>query len=490
MMNGSYRHRTLGISQPLTGQRRRAENKPPDRLHNTMNEIFDLDVTFASLGLNPLVLKGLEEVGFKHPTSIQSALIGPILAGRDVMGQAKTGTGKTAAFGLPILTAVDENGGLQALVLAPTRELAMQITSEINRLGNCCPIRAVAVVGGESSRNQIRDIQHSQIIVGTPGRVMDLHGRGELSFDNLRFAVLDEVDRMLDIGFRDDIRQILSRIKGEHQTVFVSATISAEIEKLGRQFMKPDAEKISTIADSLTVSQVVQKYVPVLPWDKDRMALHLLQTEETALTVVFCRTKRKVSQLTKFLSTNGIDAFEIHGDLPQSKRNRIIERLRSGKLEVLVASDLASRGLDVEGITHIINYDLPEDPEVYVHRIGRTARAGRSGTAWALVTPTQGQLLSEIEKLTNVHIEKLEYGDFKARPKPADWRDDVPGFPPSGPSISGPPPRNRFEEPASLPIADAGEAPPVDTALFPSGIVPKGMPKKGLGSHFRTRRGR
>ncbi len=455
-----------------------------------MNEIFNEDVTFAQLGLSELVLKGLDLVGFKHPTTIQSQLIGPILEGKDVLGQAKTGTGKTAAFGLPVLSAADPEGGIQALILAPTRELAAQITFEINKLGQFTPIRAVAVVGGESSRDQIRNIQRSHIVVGTPGRVMDLQGRGELSFARLRWIILDEVDRMLDIGFRDDIRNILSRVKSEHQTIFASATIHADIEKLGRQFMKPDAVKISTVADSLTVSQVIQKYVPVMPWDKERIALHLLKNEETALTVVFCRTKRKVASLTRYFQANDIDAFEIHGDLPQSKRNRIIERLRAGKLEVLVASDLASRGLDVEGITHIINFDLPEDPEVYVHRIGRTARAGRKGTAWSLVTPLQGQLLSEIEKLTNVHIEKLEYGDFKARPKPSDWRDDVSGFMPSGPSISGPPPRNRFEDATSLPVPEADDAAQVDPNLFPSGIVPKGGLKKSIGSHFRTRRRR
>jgi ATP-dependent RNA helicase DeaD len=475
----------------FTDESPHAIRPPPFARHPraTMNEIFNLDVTFAQLNLSPEVVQGTDANGFKHPTAIQAALIPPVLAGKDVLGQAKTGTGKTAAFGLPILTQATPDGGTQALILAPTRELASQIVHEINDLGQFTQIKAVAVVGGESFRNQIGAIRGgAAIIVGTPGRVMDLKSRGELSFDNIRWAVLDEVDRMLDIGFRDDIRKILSQIKNPHQTIFVSATISPDIEKLARQFMKADVEKISTISKSLTVSLVDQKYVPVKPWDKERLLLHLLKHEEAALTVVFCKTKRKVTKLTKMLQHNGIDAFEIHGDLPQSKRNRIMERLRTGKLEVLVASDLASRGLDVEGITHVINYDLPEDPEVYVHRIGRTARAGRQGVAWSLVTPDQGQMLTNIEILTSVHIQPLEYGDFEHRPQPADWYNERPGDAPIRPAEG--PPRNRYAEPVSMPVPEPGEAAQIDPKLFPGGVVPKGPPPKNLGSRFRSTRRR
>lgn len=445
-----------------------------------MSDIFDLSVTFEKLGLSEGVLRGLKDVGFVHPTHIQSQLIGPILLGHDVLGQAKTGTGKTAAFALPILSAADPDGGPQALILAPTRELANQIVHEFGKLGKHTPIRAVSIVGGESFGQQLRGLQGgAQVVVGTPGRVMDLHGRGDLSYNKLRWVVLDEVDRMLDIGFRDDIRKILSSIKNKHQTMFVSATISGEIEILARRYMSEHAVKVCTVADSLTVSQVVQKYVPVQPWDKERMLLHVLGHEETALTVVFCRTKRKVSRLTDYLQRHKMDAFEIHGDLPQSKRNQIMERLREGKLEVLVASDLASRGLDVEGITHIINYDLPDDPEVYVHRIGRTARAGRKGTAWSFVMPDQGQLLSEIEKLTNVHIEKLEYGDFKPRPRPSDWTDEFKGGRPDAVLPPMAPPKSRYE--MELPPADQE----VDTNMFPGGIVPTSSPRRNLGSRFK-----
>ncbi len=453
-----------------------------------MSDIFDLDQSFESLGLNPDVLAGIEEAGFQHPTVIQSTLIQPILAGKDVLGQAKTGSGKTAAFSLPLLHMANKDNGIQGLVLAPTRELAMQIVTEIHDLGKHTSIRAIAVTGGASYKSQINKIARSegQIIVGTPGRVMDLHGKGHLPYDKIKWAVLDEVDRMLDIGFRDDIKKILGRIRHEHQTIFVSATISEEIERLGRNFMKEDAEKICTVADSLTVNAVVQKYVPVQPWDKRRMLKHLLTHEEAALTVVFCRTKRTVAKVTSFLNRNKIESFEIHGDLPQGKRNRIMKQLRAGNLEVLVASDLASRGLDVEGITHIINFDLPDDPEVYVHRIGRTARAGRSGTAWSFVEPDQGQLLTEIEKLTSVHIEKLDYPDFKPTEQPENWKPEDRGGRKTPPPPVAPERTNRFEA-EKVKVNQEGK---VDASMFPSGIVPKSGPKKSLGSRFRTKRGR
>ncbi|MBI1368104.1 MAG: DEAD/DEAH box helicase [Planctomycetes bacterium] len=449
------------------------------------SDIFNDDIKFADLGLRQEVMQGLEKCGFVHPTHIQAALIPYILSGKDVLGQAKTGSGKTATFGLPILHAADPAIPSQALILAPTRELAVQIVRELEKLGEFTEIHSVPVVGGESYGKQIQAMRRgAQIIVGTPGRVMDMHMKGELTFDNLRWVVLDEVDRMLDIGFREDIRKILSKVKTDHQTIFVSATIAGEIERLGRRYMKSDAEKITTVADSLTVSLVTQHYVPVRAWDKQRMIVHLLTHEEAALTVVFCRTKRTVSRVAKLLQTKNIDAFEIHGDLPQGKRNKIMERLRSGKLEVLVASDLASRGIDVEGITHIINYDLPDDPEVYVHRIGRTARAGRTGIAWSFVTPDQGQLLSEIEKLTNVHILPLEYGDFTPSEKPENWTDEPRGGwrGPEAPTVKEPP-KSRYE----VEIVDAESA---DPNLFPGGIVPKSMPRKSIGSRFKTRRGR
>lgn len=449
-----------------------------------MSDIFNEEVTFQQLGLSDSVCQGVLDNGFEHPTDIQARLIPQMLAGKDVLGQAKTGTGKTAAFGLPLLSMIDPNIGSQALVLAPTRELAIQIVHELEDLGKHTGHRAIAIVGGESYQKQIDALSSgASIIVGTPGRVMDLNQKRLLSYQGLKFAILDEVDRMLDIGFREDIRNILSRIKGDHQTVFVSATISDDIERLARQFMGDGVEKITTVAKSLTVSQVSQRYVPIQPWDKDRLLVHVLQEEKPTLAIIFCRTKRKVDKLCTLLQRKNIDALAIHGNLAQSKRNSIMTKLRAGKLEVLVASDLASRGLDVEGITHVINYDLPDDIEVYIHRIGRTARAGREGHAYSFVSPDQGQHLTEIEKLTGVEIKSLKYDKFNSSPRPDNWKDEVPGGGRRGPEPpSAPKPKNRYEEVYN-------EDDKKNAELFPGGVVPKGPPKKKLGSRFR-RRGR
>ncbi len=470
-----------------------------------MSDTFDQTKTFADLGLRNSVMKGIESAGFKYPTKTQSLLIPPIMAGKDILGQAKTGTGKTAAFGLPLLHSLAKDVPFQALILAPTRELAIQITGELEDLGGHTPIRAVTVYGGQGIQAQADKLRNgAQIIVGTPGRIMDMLERGHLHFNNIRVAVLDEVDRMLDIGFRDDIKKILGKIPNpDRQTVFVSATISPEIEALGRRYMKDDVEKVVVHSGSLTVNMVKQFYLPVNGWDKKRLLLHLLRHEEPALTIVFCRLKRHVDEIARGLTGRGIDAHAIHGDMSQGRRNSTMTKLRSGKLSVLVASDLASRGIDVEGITHVINFDLPEDPEVYVHRIGRTARAGRDGVAWSFVTPEQGELLTNIELLINAEIPKLEYPDFKPSDTPPEgYRAPFNGraegglrpvLPSGGPTP--PPPvapqnkANRIEAAVrpTLPVATPaaatnGEAAPVvptvDPSKFPGGIVPTKLPPR------------
>ncbi|MEM9021301.1 MAG: DEAD/DEAH box helicase [Planctomycetota bacterium] len=443
------------------------------------------DLTFDDLGLREDVLTGIKSYGFVHPTDIQAELIPVALQGKDIIGQAKTGTGKTAAFTLPILHLADPEIRMQALILAPTRELANQITAEMQDLASGTDLKVSSIIGGESMRDQQDSLKKGgHLVVGTPGRVMDLWSRRQLDFSNVRFAVLDEVDRMLDIGFRDDIKKILSKIKADHQTIFVSATMDKDIELLARQFMKDDCEKITTVSGSLTVSMVDQLHLPVEPWDKKQLLLHLLTHEEPATTVVFCRTKMTVRKLATYLKSKGLAAREIHGDLHQSKRNRVMQQMRDNKVDILIASDLAARGLDVEHITHVINYDLPEDPEVYVHRIGRTARAGRRGTAWSFVTTEQGQMLSEIEKLTGVLIEQKHYPDFKPGPPPKDIRDQ------------------RAAEAANrgkqTTVADrvvkpdheeAGLSEAELKAMFPDGKIPKSMPKRGIGAKFK-RRGR
>lgn len=437
------------------------------------------DQTFADLGLREDVLRGVTDLGFTQPTWIQSQLIPFAIQGRDVLGQAKTGSGKTAAFALPVLHQMKKGDPFQGLVLAPTRELAIQIAGEIEELGRHTGVRVLPVYGGQNIKTQADKLRKGpEIVVATPGRLMDMVERGYVRVDGVKFAVLDEVDRMLDIGFRDDIRKILGMIRVEHQTIFVSATISPEIEKLARKYMV-DPERVEPKSQSLTVDLVKQHYLSVEPWDKTRLLHHLLTHEKPGLTIVFCKTKRTVDRVSKALEDRGINARAIHGDLPQAKRNRIIEKLRDGDLSVLVASDLAARGLDVDLITHVVNYDIPEDPEVYIHRIGRTARAGRDGVAWAFVTSEQGDLLTAIEMLSNKEIPKLEYPDFKHRDPPGDWSKDKPG--------AGAPPKpgvNRLAYVAAPPKPAAA----IDMSRFPGGVVPTKMPPRSMGGRVKTHR--
>jgi ATP-dependent RNA helicase DeaD len=461
-----------------------------EALKKAQEEIFNTKVTFADLGLRNSVLKGVTAAGFIHPTAIQGQLIPLIIAGRDVIGQAKTGTGKTAAFGLPLIHSQHRDVGFQTLILAPTRELAIQIAAELQELAKFTPIKVAPIYGGQRISSQADKLRRDpEIIVGTPGRVMDLVERGMIKLANVRFAVLDEVDRMLDIGFREDIRKILGMCPKQRQTIFVSATISSDIEKLARQYMQ-DPEKLVVSSGSLTVSLVQQFYLTVMPWDKKRLLRHLLTHEEPALTIVFCRLKRVCDELARYLTEKGIDAHAIHADLPQTKRNQVMERLRSGKLAVLIASDLASRGIDVENITHVINYDLPDDVELYVHRIGRTARAGKGGVAWSFVTPEQGGLLTDIEQLINAEIPKLDYPDFEPGPVPdavARERQQ---------REQAPPKTNRFtsaplsapEGGVSGPKAAAAVTPEVDESKFPGGIVPTKLPAKRMFGKIRSGR--
>ena len=428
---------------------------------------------FAALGIRTSVLRALAEAKFEKPSEIQSLLIPRALAGGDLLGQARTGTGKTAAFAIPIFCRIEKGLPTQAIVLVPTRELAVQVDAEFKRLGQFTPIRSVPVYGGQKIAAQMKFLKHHpEIIIGTPGRVIDLLDRRIIDFTNIRFAILDEVDRMLDIGFRDDIRNILSRIKGVssqqqsngdagargHQTIFVSATISPEIEKLSRQYMREPVEKLIAPGadDSPTVAEVAQFYLPVEPWDKYRLLRTLLEKENPDLAIVFCRTKRGAEKVAKRLHADGIECREIHGNLAQNKRDRVMKGFRNSKFDVLVATDLASRGIDVADISHIINYDVPDDPEAYVHRVGRTARMGASGRAFMFVSKDQGDELTKIESLINMVIPVGKIEGFEPSPTPADWTTDKPG---STPVVSSNPPPNRYER-AYNPASPSGGATP------------------------------
>ena len=446
-----------------------------------MSEIFNNDATFESIGLRPEVLKGITEAGFEHPTHVQAELIPQAIEGRDILGQSKTGTGKTAAFGLPLLHALTVEDTFGALVLVPTRELAVQVAREIDVLGKHTQLDVVPVYGGQKITVQQKKLaRHPHIIVGTPGRVMDMHQRHMLPYKHLKIALLDEVDRMLDIGFREDIRKILGAIKHEHQTIFVSATISPEIEKLAKQYMTNPLDLSTVEAKSLTVSQVNQRFMAVEPWDKRRLLQKVIKTENPDLMLVFCRTKATCDKVSDALNRKNIDASTLHADMGQSQRDRVMRKLREGKLRVLIASDLAARGIDVKGITHVVNYDVPEDPEVYVHRIGRTARAGSDGQAIMFVTPDQGGLVDGIMQLTNVEIPEMTYEDFTPSPPPEKDRRRIE----AQAKAKAQEVQDKSRSVNQLPDAKSA----ADKAKFPGGIVPTALPKKGMGGRLRTRR--
>lgn len=427
-----------------------------------MHRKLDLPVAFAELGIEPAFLAALKKMGFSEPSEIQRMLIPLVLEGKDVMGQARTGTGKTAAFGLPILQMTHPEGRLQSLILVPTRELAVQVAAELRRLAGDQPLHVVPVYGGQKIRHQLHLLgRKPHMVVGTPGRVMDLMGRRALNLDSIRFVVLDEVDRMLDIGFRDDIRKILSRITTPHQTVFASATLTDDIKRLARQYTN-DPVELNVSHDVLTVEEVAQTYVTVDPWDKFDALAALLAQEDPQLAIIFCNTKHATRRLAKRLHGAGLNVKEIHGDLVQEKRERVMDRFRKHKVQALVATDLAARGIDVSGITHIINYDLPEDPHIYVHRIGRTARMGSFGKAITFVTREQGKYLTLIEQLINKQITQEQIEGFAPRPPREGWG----------------------EEHAELQYAHTGAEQPASPA------VEEKAPPRRLGAKFPTRRRR
>ena len=426
----------------------------------------EMSQAFADLGLEVRFLKALNQMGFVEPTAIQQEMIPSALAGKDLLGQARTGTGKTAAFGLPALQSLEPGPHLQALCLCPTRELTVQVAAEVCRLARFTELRCIAVYGGRKVSQDLHALKRRhEFVVGTPGRMLDLLGRGALSLDHVSVAILDEVDRMLDIGFRDDIKRILSQIRRPHQTIFVSATVDQEIRRLARAFMK-DPLEINVSQDSLTVAEVEQYYCSVEAVDKYRLLKTLLQHDRPELAIVFCNTKHGVRKLAKKLYQDRIEAKEIHGDLMQRRRDRVMDRFRRHKIQVLIATDLASRGIDVSAISHIINYDIPQDAQAYVHRIGRTARMGARGRAYTFVTREQGKELTEVEKLINKELESRRFDGFQP---------------------SAPPPESKPQEPAG------GVPSRYSASVFStpdSQGVPAGTRRKTLGSKFRPRRRR
>ncbi|MGZ4031081.1 MAG: DEAD/DEAH box helicase, partial [Tumebacillaceae bacterium] len=342
---------------------------------------------FTELNLNKKILQAISEMGFEEPSPIQVQCIPRVLDGEDVIGQAQTGTGKTAAFGIPLIERVTSVKNVQTLILTPTRELAIQVAGELRKIAKYKRVRTLPIYGGQPIGSQIRALQQGvPVIIGTPGRVLDHLRRGTLKLDKLQTIVLDEADEMLDMGFIEDIESILKETPGDRQTLLFSATMPPEVQRLAARYMKsPSIVKINH--GDVTVPLIEQVYYKVLERTKQESLSRIVDSEEVELGIIFCRTKRGVDELTEALISRGYLADGLHGDLSQAQRDRVMRKFRTNDIELLVATDVAARGIDVENVTHVINYDIPQDPESYVHRIGRTGRAGKRGLAVTLVTP-------------------------------------------------------------------------------------------------------
>ncbi len=372
---------------------------------------------FAELDLSKVMLAALERAAYLEPTPVQAGLIPRALTGADVIGQARTGTGKTAAFAVPILEQLERGGKdkpPQALVLVPTRELAVQVREECDKLAHGRKVHCVPVYGGKPIRGQIAKLQRgAEVVVGTPGRVLDLIGRGALDLASVRIVVLDEADRMLDIGFRPDIEKILRRCPKERQTMLFSATVAPPIERLAQKYMR-DPEMLDYSPKGKAVETIDQYYFTVEQERKYDLLAKLLQREQPEQAIVFCRTKRGTDRVFRKLSKafEGVDAM--HGDMAQRVRDRVMKKFRGGEVRILVATDVVGRGIDVSGISHIINYDIPQASDDYVHRVGRTGRMGREGVAYTFVTTEEGGELTRIEMLINRQLKRDEIEGFSA----------------------------------------------------------------------------
>ncbi len=357
-----------------------------------------MTTAFSQLNLHPQLVQAVESLGFATPTPIQSAMIPVMLAGHDVVGQAQTGTGKTAAFALPILHQLrPQSPHIQSLVLTPTRELAIQVAKAIHDFGSALSVRVLPVYGGEPYGRQISRLQKGvDVVVGTPGRLLDLLKREVLDLTQLRFVVLDEADEMLSMGFIEDIEAILAATPVERQTALLSATLSPEIRRLAGRYLR-DPQSVSIQREQVTVAAIEQRHYLVHETDKLATLTRLFEVEPITSALIFVRTRAGTGELAAELSTRGFPSEALSGELEQEERERVMNRFRRNLIKVVVATDVAARGLDIDHISHVFNFDLPEDPEVYVHRVGRTGRAGKRGVALSLVTPGERWRLGRIE---------------------------------------------------------------------------------------------
>ncbi|MBT2646565.1 DEAD/DEAH box helicase [Bacillus sp. ISL-34] len=364
---------------------------------------------FSELGLDRTSMKSIEKMGFEEASPIQSQTIPLALEGKDIIGQAQTGTGKTAAFGIPLMENIDiNNENVQGIVIAPTRELAIQVSEELFKLGYGKRARVLAVYGGQDIDRQIRALKKKpHIIVGTPGRLLDHIKRKNIKLGGVHTVVLDEADEMLNMGFIEDIESILSTVPDERQTLLFSATMPDPIRKIAERFMQ-EPVLVRVKAKEMTVDRIEQYYLELKESEKFDTLARLFDIQTPDLAIVFGRTKRRVDELASALNIRGYMAEGIHGDLSQAKRLSVLKKFKDGNIDVLVATDVAARGLDISGVTHVYNFDIPQDPESYVHRIGRTGRAGKHGIAITFVTPRERGQLHAVEHTTKKRMEKLK----------------------------------------------------------------------------------
>ncbi|MGG3797522.1 DEAD/DEAH box helicase [Metabacillus fastidiosus] len=368
-----------------------------------------MTITFQDLNLSSALMQSISKMGFEEPSPIQAQTIPLGLQNKDVIGQAQTGTGKTAAFGIPLIEKIDmKNENIQALVVAPTRELAIQVSEELYKIGYHKRSRVLPIYGGQDINRQIRALKKNpHIIVGTPGRLIDHINRKTLKLGSVHTIVLDEADEMLNMGFIEDIEAILSNVPKERQTLLFSATMPDPIRRIAEKFMvNPELVKVK--AKEMTVPNITQYYLDVHEKKKFDVLTRLLDIQSPELAIVFGRTKRRVDELSEALTLRGYTAEGIHGDLTQAKRMSTLRKFKEGAIEVLVATDVAARGLDISGVTHVYNFDVPQDPESYVHRIGRTGRAGKTGMAMTFVTPREMDIVKNIERTTKKKMDRMK----------------------------------------------------------------------------------
>lgn len=371
-------------------------------------------MNFTDFALHPSLIQAIQHMGYEEPTEIQKLAIPLVIEGKDIVAQSSTGSGKTAAFGLPILQKIQHGNGVQVLVLTPTRELCVQVATALQDFGKHLNVKTIAVYGGVGIDAQIRAIQSADIVVGTPGRILDHLDRDTIRFDDVKFLVLDEADKMFEMGFIEDVEDIIQTIPEDRQTLLFSATIAPKVHALVKNYMKsPASVKANTYVDPTALKQT---FYDVPSSEKFSLLVHLLKNKTKGLSIVFCATRQQTDIVAKNLHDHGVEALAIHGGLTQNKRNRALDSLKNENIDVLVATDVAARGLDIKNITHVYNYSVPKTPEEYIHRIGRTARAGSSGDAVTLLSRNDYENFDRVLSNFSIKITPMPLPDFPRVP--------------------------------------------------------------------------